>query len=1751
MNKSNHIRNIYIKCGKTFNKNIKKNFHKNNELKEENLPEKNNGIFINNNKLIEQNNSIENKKETQKSKPKEGFPNKKTYQNKNDKNKYINQNMKFLIDNITSEEQSMTNAVNIHNINLINSMNNITVYDTIENKISNIKKDIIKYPLNKFNSQKYNKSKNAISNNNCSLELNTNTNKRANILVNKKRILLGKNNINNIEFNSINKYKNTSLSKKKNPFKELSYKKLNMTENHDKNENKFNNNLCNLSTFNKKENINNITDYKNSEYTTNREIYQEDFSQMKNKNNSMKKRISKDSTSIKTDCSIFNTCSNYNSSLIEEDININKNKMILEKLKNNRKNLINVNKLDIFKINNNSKINNDIENNLSSYNNNVNNNSNLKIPSGSSSNIFSLLSNKNNHNNNNSRFDIENMNAIKKNINNEKLYKTRNKDCFRNNENDNRRAKKTKSEEKNYKKNNDNKTTKAYENSQDLSKKIQLFSSFLNENNQNKNNNKKNELGTIYINEKYNFGKTTSTYTKNPNKLFNPNFNSKNNSKSLSKKQKKKKSLYPNKISYNKDNIQQIKILDPNKAQKENNNNSIFYEKIEVNKKAFTKNALYKSLNKKQINQIIKKTSANIDFGNDSLKDYSKKSKNEPWENYSEQINSFSKNVDNYFYLSNYKMEKGDNNLKNEEDLREKSAPKKGLSTVVYNKKSLLCHIKKGRQKLEDKLLSPDWKQRKRGVREFDLKIDNKKYTEELIENNKINNFEEELSINNNCNEKELMHDISEKDINIINKTYLLKSPPSNIYKKPGINFFNSSKSLIINGKESFNNKLALYTSNIMESDNENYMNSSKKKNRKKYFNIKLNKLIGSKDFSNNKEIKKNNIYLNNIIYNKDELIAKEKENDLIKSINSYKTIKNNLLCSSNIELEKTGEFIVNREQFSLNKINKKVQNNNSFIKKYFCFFIDNNFHKSNCFISKIRYNKSNMTLYELPLKKVCYYSKIRKIFAKKLPKIEFCYFNKDFIQNNKNKNLVKNINNNYTEEDNLIINNEFLLSKKDNNENSNLKFTSHQHSFTSVNSNENNYFEISFGKKINKPILNLNNDNNIKHNLNTHGIVSKKNSTKEVNIEEENTNNLDYKDNKFLNDNINISPSKKYLNQKSSDNYLKKTEEGLKLLEKIAGNRISPTTNKTKSIFVNYDFKVNNIKGKKSNFKIEKLNNVSKKLNEIFIKKNNEEKNNSISKKGEQNNKIKSDFIELLNIITINNYDILLNKISDLILNNNIATIDHISNLYINQNVLIDIIINKSMIEKKFIKIYSKLCKDLFSALTIVIDNYNDDIDVFNKITKDKSLKVIIKNKIFQKLDQFHFSQESLFGQGNKNYLERDPFYCDLKTRFTGLINFIGELLNGKLLSQKTGFEILDILYKKYIKGINNLTIYNDLYLEGIEILLSKMKKIVYEKNNPEHIQRYNKFIKNYLSNILKERSEKNDLAKYIYYKIYNLIEEQKNMEEMKKREKVKTFVCYKKRSKYNSLKINDKNEFFDKNNNNNNSFTILENKYNSIGDEFYNINNNIFIQKENGENNIMEIMKKDIEKILFDSNYNEIKYNLFKEINKKYNEELNIKKCIEIWEIFYSFIEICIDIINSEDKIYIINEYIENIINNFALELSNENWEMLHYKLISLFLNINEICADNIYMYQIMGNLLFLLIKNKLFFIKDLNNFLNKNNEIIINIAKVVKYTIIFADKDAKKFHNDFKQTKLFIGNENFYNIVTVPLNKKFLNI
>ena len=88
----------------------------------------------------------------------------------------------------------------------------------------------------------------------------------------------------------------------------------------------------------------------------------------------------------------------------------------------------------------------------------------------------------------------------------------------------------------------------------------------------------------------------------------------------------------------------------------------------------------------------------------------------------------------------------------------------------------------------------------------------------------------------------------------------------------------------------------------------------------------------------------------------------------------------------------------------------------------------------------------------------------------------------------------------------------------------------------------------------------------------------------------------------------------------------------------------------------------------------------------------------------------------------------------------------------------------------------------------------------------------------------------------------------------------------------------------------------------------------------------------------------------------------------------------------------------------------------------------------------------------------------------------------------------------------------------------------------MIKSFSNIDDILESNKNMYKILGNLLFVLIDNKLFLIKFFNHYLKIDKKSQINLALITKYCIISSGKFAKKYLNDFKQTKLFNNNDIF---------------
>ena len=501
-------------------------------------------------------------------------------------------------------------------------------------------------------------------------------------------------------------------------------------------------------------------------------------------------------------------------------------------------------------------------------------------------------------------------------------------------------------------------------------------------------------------------------------------------------------------------------------------------------------------------------------------------------------------------------------------------------------------------------------------------------------------------------------------------------------------------------------------------------------------------------------------------------------------------------------------------------------------------------------------------------------------------------------------------------------------------------------------------------------------------------------------------------------------------------------------------------------------------------------------------------------------NNRVKCDIINLLNIITEENYYNIFNKIADIMLyqnnNKNSNLIDKLNNnedIINNKHIFKEIIFYKAMSETKFTPIYAELCNDLDTKIT------NSYIDQKNtKNSKNKKLKYIINEECINLLYKYKDISKDIINKLNE---ENDEYFL-FKKNLIGYVSFVYELINKKVLKQQFGYNLLEQFFKKYKDNSLNEIIKN-LYLETCVILIKKLGKIVLEKNNQKYIQNLNNFINNNLSKII----ENNDnIPNYLRYKIINVIKKNENLwndsisDILKKEKKI-------------VLKESDTEE---------DKISNIEKDYDIVSNKSYKFSKNskISAYKSKDENEMM------IENDLI--NYISIfTKNKFKD-NKSYNWEIinnliNINN-IGMEYIIDEFIQICTNIINDENKLLIANNYIKYIIENYTNNLSKQSVDIIQTEMIKTFLIVDDYVNNNSYMYQILGNLLFFLIENKLYHVKFMNKYLKLEKKTKINIAIVTKYCIISSGKFVKKYYNDFKQTKLFNNNEIFVTYINEPL-------
>ena len=222
----------------------------------------------------------------------------------------------------------------------------------------------------------------------------------------------------------------------------------------------------------------------------------------------------------------------------------------------------------------------------------------------------------------------------------------------------------------------------------------------------------------------------------------------------------------------------------------------------------------------------------------------------------------------------------------------------------------------------------------------------------------------------------------------------------------------------------------------------------------------------------------------------------------------------------------------------------------------------------------------------------------------------------------------------------------------------------------------------------------------------------------------------------------------------------------------------------------------------------------------------------------------IKINCIELLNLITVDNYNIIKKKI-----------IDFIYNKPINQEKLIDVLFYKAIYENKFRSLYVKLCKDL------------------DKILADKKIKMksAMRNKLLDNC--------------KKNFKNIKNSISDINYAI-GNICFLSDLINIQMVSKKVGTQTINNLINKYYKyeksndKNNNNNKY--LYLECIIIMLDKFGTgLMINKENIKYYEReiFEKEIHEdieFLKNVLNK--EKNNININLKYKLINLIEKSKN---------------------------------------------------------------------------------------------------------------------------------------------------------------------------------------------------------------------------------------------------------------------------------
>ena len=457
--------------------------------------------------------------------------------------------------------------------------------------------------------------------------------------------------------------------------------------------------------------------------------------------------------------------------------------------------------------------------------------------------------------------------------------------------------------------------------------------------------------------------------------------------------------------------------------------------------------------------------------------------------------------------------------------------------------------------------------------------------------------------------------------------------------------------------------------------------------------------------------------------------------------------------------------------------------------------------------------------------------------------------------------------------------------------------------------------------------------------------------------------------------------------------------------------------------------------------------------------------------------------------MLTKDNYENIKNRILEIIKDNTD-----------NQEKFIDVFYHKATLENAYIKVYGKLCKEL-----------NKETKGKNLLGKDQdNTNSLFKNKLVDKCRSIFKNNEKINGFIKEiKPEERDNM---LKKYILGNINLICELINVKILPKKIGPECINYLFEQYEKENNEkMKLIN---IEELIIFIDRFGTLTFmEKNkiNSKKKNELNEKIEDIFTKLEKIKNE-SKFPEYIKYKIINLIEKKKNNYQKSKYEK--SLLAKSKKEVEEESKIKNKVKVM----------KIIKNTDISQDD----INKKI----KSELNNYKEFIEEDKKENKENFEWAEVIY-LYEKQKKSFDSILE------------GYIVNCGDFIEKQNNIKYAKKFIKELIENYNEQFNNEEKIKIRKKIFNLFEITKDIAFETPKIYDIYSYTIFILIKNKMIKIKNLENIIKEKKEIeeedysIINniFMNIYKYYKNYLFKNELK-KIDFINSKKSAFESLFYN-------------